>query len=562
MKSHPDPNRRWILVAASSLLALAQAMDASAEVRSLSSLASSQHSFVLTPGDKTASLPIVVDATGSFSFNLLAASQTLDVSIVAPGGARYTVGDADTAAFQSGFFPIDAAATRPGASYQGTLVNPQVGTWTLEVSEPEILLEAINGVVTVLLNNRTILVLAGGGATYPADTDIRVAAVVFDAAGKLPGAVFDAEIFRPGDPSFAARPVLFRDDGTEADTAAGDGIFQAFVNLAEAGDYQIQVDATGVASTGTFERTAATLIKVVVQTAEVLSFTDRGIDSDGDQLFNRIGVTPSATITKAASYVIGVRLTASNGKSIYKTVDAVFGTGTGQAEVTFEAEDILRELGVDGPYQVTEVRLFEMLAGGDLLLTGVGDGLGPTAAYEIAQLQHPPLSLTGTGDSNGEDQDENRLFDSLVVTLGVFADFAGNYQYSVSLYSVDGTELGFLNGSAYFDVGANSLELSFPGRPIGVASANGPYFVANLLVFNSNHSLVSPHAFTTASFKAWQFEGYKPKVNLAKLRAQSLLKKRIRSVKSQIGKAKGNKKKLRQLKKQLRSLERRLRMMR
>src|ERR1700686_1327102 len=178
---------------------------------------------------------ILVDNTPVLSVELLAASRTLVVSLAAPNGVHYTIGGAPTSTFTSAVFPIDAVSTKPGASYIATIANPVAGTWTLSVTEPAAVPSPLEVLATIYLNNSTRLVLAGGGDSYPLGNNVRLALVAFDGSARLHGLTVAASVFRPFDPTFIPVAVTFRDDGTGADEAGGDGIYEAFLNPGQPG---------------------------------------------------------------------------------------------------------------------------------------------------------------------------------------------------------------------------------------------------------------------------------------------------------------------------------------
>jgi hypothetical protein len=489
--------------------ALGLPLMAQTAVQEMAAIASSHDAFQLTPTAPAVVRPVVIDATSAFSVSLLAASRTLVVSVVAPDGTRYSVGDPASNNFESGFFPIDTVSTKPGASYLISIMNPPPGTWTLEVSEPAALGAPLEILATTLLNNSTLLVLVGGDDDFPLGTDVRLALVAFEGLSKLSGLSIEARLFRPFDPSFTPIGVTFRDDGVGADETAGDRIYETFVNPIEPGTYQVQVNAIGTSSTGAFRRTAATGLRIVPHNAQITGFTDRGLDDNADGLFDRIGITPSANLTKAGTYSVAVRLRASNGNEIQRSLEQSFGVGTATVEVTFAATDIVRDLGVDGPYSVAEVRYLEVVDG-DLVPADIRYDLGLTAPYTLGQLQHDPLRLSGTGSATGLDVNGNGLYDFLEISIGIIADVAGNYNYSTTLLDRNGRELGFRSGSITLHTAANTLSLSFDGLPIGQGGLDGPYFLSNLLVFGAGQSLIATRAFTTPAFFARQFEGFVP----------------------------------------------------
>ncbi len=495
-------------VTATLLLLIALPLAAQTAEDEIGAAAYSQDALQLTPPSPSVTHSIVVDATQSFSVSLLAASRTLGVGLLAPNGVRYRVGDPDTATFQSGFFAIDAPSTSPGASYLISISDPFPGNWTLEVSEGATLSAPVDVLVTTLINNSVRLVLAGGGESFPSGRDIRLALAAFDGTAKIAPLSIAARLFRPFDPTFTPASVSFRDDGLGADEVSGDRIYSAFVNPVESGSYQLQVDATGSASTGSFKRTAAADFRVVPHIAQITGFTDRGIDENGDGLFDRIGVRPSATLTGEGTFLVTVVLRGSNGHELQKSTEAAFSVGTGSVEVLFSADDLLRDLAVDAPWSVAEVRYYRN-TGNDLVPADIRYDLGSTSGYTLAQLQRPRLRLSGTGTATGVDFDGDGLYDRLNVALGIANDFAGFYNFSCSLTDRNGTDLGFRSGSVYFPADAgNVLNLSFAGQPIGQNGVDGPYFVSNFLMFGAGHSLVEATAFTTPLFSAAQFEGF------------------------------------------------------
>lgn len=487
------------------LLLVALPIFAQAQTEEMAATAMAHDAFKLTSAAPSATRTIVVDATDAFTISLTAASQNLQVKLTAPNGTVHFVGDADSAAFESGLYPIDS--TPPGASYLATVKNPQPGSWSLQVTQPGSVTAPLDVVSTALFGNDTRAVLVGGGDIYPLDSPVRLALVVFDGTAKVRSLAVAARLFSPAS-GVAPSALDFRDDGTAADTVANDGIYEVLASTPQAGLWQVQADIAGTASTGAFQRTAAAQFTTVARKASIDAlFTDRGIDLDADGLLDQIGVTPRATILEAGTYNVGVRLRASNGKELLKTTEQTFTAGAVTPEVIFPTSDVETELGVNGPYAVDEVR-FLQLVGSDLVPADIRYDLGNTAAYNLGTFQHPRLRLSGNGSATGVDFNANSKYDQLDVTIEVLADFAGTYQYSARLSDDDGTELGFRSGSRFFSAGANQLTFSFAGFPIGQNGVDGPYFLSNLLLFGAGESLIADTAFTTPAFLASQFEGY------------------------------------------------------
>src|ERR1051325_9682417 len=93
---------RKIVLLAAMMLAMLIPTAARAAVTTtteVDAVAMAHDAFALTPAARSASRPIVIDATPAGVVRVTAVSRTLTVALRAPNGTRFTVGDAETAAF-------------------------------------------------------------------------------------------------------------------------------------------------------------------------------------------------------------------------------------------------------------------------------------------------------------------------------------------------------------------------------------------------------------------------------------------------------------------------------
>lgn len=247
-------------------------------------------------------------------------------------------------------------------------------------------------------------------------------------------------------------------------------------------------------------------------TATIIGVSDRAIDDDFDGLFNSIGITVDANIFEVGTYDVSVVLRASNGRQLQHSIMQTLEVGSASVEVTFSADSVVTELGVNGPWTVAEVRIFEQV-GGSLVLQDTRNNLGSTAAYDLGFAQPTLTRLNGAHSAVGVDTDGNGRFNQLKVSFGVDvlveSDF---YLYSFSLLDSAGKVLGSVrSGFVTLREGSNTIEATFPGLPIGQNGVDGPYVVGNLHVseelFGSN-TLDAPVVFNTPAFRASQFEGF------------------------------------------------------
>jgi triacylglycerol lipase len=450
-------------------------------------------SFQLAPTNRTRTFNVTVDATPSVTFFTLAASRTLSVTATAPGGATYA----------SEVLPLQGNATT-GAGYFATVANPIPGIWSLTVTEPAQLAAPLDVVSTVQLSNSVQSVLVGGGDNYPQGGKIRLALVVFDGTHRVTGLTIAALLLNPSSKAFTPVPIAFHDDGTGADTKAGDGIYEAFVTPPAAGTFSVRAEAIGTASTGAFRRSTAARLTVVPRDAQITDVDDHGEDDDFDGLYDRVVITPYATLTTAGTYEVFARLRGSNGREVQRSVESVFPAGNVHADLSFTAEGIIRDLGVDGPYSIAEVR-YSRIVGEEPVPADIRFNFGATRSYSLADLQHRRISLTGSAAAKGINTDSDSDFEQLEVTLGVLVEYAGTYTWSVTLRDLNGREITFIAGQQSFAEGVNTLRLLFPGDAIWRHAVNGPYTVTNLAMYGAGQSIVANDVFTTPAFRVSDF---------------------------------------------------------
>ncbi len=220
-------------------------------------------------------------------------------------------------------------------------------------------------------------------------------------------------------------------------------------------------------------------------------------------------MAPRVTINVAGTYNITVVLGASNGKEIKRTLNTNLPVGSASPEVLFNTGDVRLELGVNGPYQVREVRVEELVSG-DYVPADIRYDLGSTAGYTLSGFQRQAVEISGVSNSAADDLNGNGLFDRLRVSVGLNLQNAGTYSYTTSLVDPNGKEIDFISNSGTFSSGIQSLEVTFSGTKIGTNGIDGPYEVRNFLFFGSGGSATLTFVGRTSAFQARQFESFRP----------------------------------------------------
>jgi len=81
------------------------------------------------------------------------------------------------------------------------------------------------------------------------------------------------------------------------------------------------------------------------------TFLDQAVDDNANGLTDRIVVTVPVNVQIAGQYRFALELKGSNGKLLEGRSNLALATGAQQVSASFDVMDIIRELGVDGPYQ-------------------------------------------------------------------------------------------------------------------------------------------------------------------------------------------------------------------
>jgi hypothetical protein len=99
-------------------------------------------------------------------------------------------------------------------------------------------------------------------------------------------------------------------------------------------------------------------------------------------LIDAIVIAPKLEILEEGDYLVSVSLLASNSRRTTRKASLHFTVGTHEPEMTFKAETLKAELGVDGPYHVVDVRI-EKATPDDVVLADSPMDFGSTAAYRL-----------------------------------------------------------------------------------------------------------------------------------------------------------------------------------
>lgn len=449
------------------------------------------------------SLPID-QATNGF-VSLLYPSGDLRLELVAPSGRVITPESAGTDADVE--YQQDAILGGLAAVYSFDAF--EVGVWTARISALSVVDPSGEVPFTLSAWITDPNIRFGGSVPEPyhtLGTPISLMAVLENTAGPIPGATVVAQIALPDG---TVREVTLS-DGTGP--AAGDGIYDGtLTDTTQPGIYRVRFTATRAAGGGyaAFSREDFGIATVSRSNSSLTgTFSDTGLDSNGNGLFDELLVRLDINITDPGTFRVLGRLSDGAGNELVANAVATLGSGVSQVVLHFDGSTLFRNA-VNGPYSLSLVRLAED-GENDLLPVEEQTGVYATTAYAFTQFEHGALFLTGNGSADGADIDGNGLFDQLNVGIGVQVETASFYQWTARLLDGNGKEIDFQSGDASFPAGESFMTFAFDGHKIGMNGVNGPYVVADLLLFGASDSLVATRAFTTQYFDVQQFEDAPP----------------------------------------------------
>ena len=296
------------------------------------------------------------------------------------------------------------------------------------------------------------------------------------------------------------RQVVLRFDGRKIRRSGLDGPYHGSINLIDAEGHTID----GITFT-TRPYAASSFAGLLVPQGP---FSDQGVDTNGNGLFDLLRVGFGAQIDQAGSYrVTGVLRGAGSSLVVY--TDSLLNVPAGSTNVSLDfSGPAINALDLDGPYTV-ELLLRDASTSEELDVVQLPQA---TAAYQSTQFDpfgatNQLISLTGQSSDSGVDTNGNGRYEELHVNVEVSLVRTDFYQWSARLVDRHGTEIGFSTRQGSLSAGVTHINFVFEGQGIGGNGVDGPYFVKGLLIFgNSGANLVSIDVAETRPYRSTDFD--------------------------------------------------------
>ena len=248
------------------------------------------------------------------------------------------------------------------------------------------------------------------------------------------------------------------------------------------------------------------------------NYSDSGVDSDGNGLFDSLALELELNVSTAGSYTIIGALADSSAGNLSKkgaivasklTTDLSVGVQT--VQLLFDGKEIFIN-GQNGPYQVQELLIShsENATPGDLQNSVLDSRreIYNTTAYSYTAFETPGANLTAEYSDSGVDNNNNNRYEHLAVNVGLNISTSDTYTVSAELYDRN-DNTGNLLATATWSGSDSSAELQFDGPTIYRHAVNGPYYLRNLRLQNSAGEIIASvdNAHETSAYPYRDFEG-------------------------------------------------------
>lgn len=468
----------------------------------------------LAPGETANEAVFLIDKSGLITVEIIATIGGLTTNIRGPKGEILNENTINSFGGEFSSFagtqemdsPLILPSSSPGFHYIYTFPSLGPGNYTVRFGAPSNLTEEVAVITQVITNSSVVAKLIVTEPLLALGNTAVLVAAVFD--GKTP--VVGANVLVTIQPE-AGSPITLTllDNGHNADTLAGDGLYSAEFIPASPGKYVAVSKIDGLTSDSfPFSRQSATQFVVVSPAGKLTgTMSDKGVDDNNNGLFDRVTFDVGVNTDQAGDFRVFIHLKSAGGQSIVSSTMANLSVGIQNIRVDFAAA-AFQELKENGPYSIDLVELLflgnEGAMPSDRLINS-----GQTQAYQLSQFERPPILLAGITGDVGIDTNGNGLFDILRVDLNVDLLAGGVYQWSARLVDSNGKEIDFSGNSGPLNAGVNTITLTFDGRKIGANGVNGPYAVKGFLIFGAGNSLIADNVASTRAYNFTAFEDAK-----------------------------------------------------
>jgi hypothetical protein len=229
--------------------------------------------------------------------------------------------------------------------------------------------------------------------------------------------------------------------------------------------------------------------------------SEQAIDTDGDGKYNILRVT--INITSNESKLSQIIATLFDG--IEKVIDITYAPlylepGSQQVYLDFDGTTI-RENNENGPF-LLNISLYQLSYDSYL----IDSKSISTGAYNWTDFQPQAARFNEFYTDQGIDNNEDGLYDNLLIFIGINVTTPGDYSVGATLYDDTGDIITNARNVSYLDVGYHNITLSYDGIILYHHGKNGPYILRYLGLSGHNQYDFILNAYNTSAYNITDFQ--------------------------------------------------------
>jgi len=208
-------------------------------------------------------------------------------------------------------------------------------------------------------------------------------------------------------------------------------------------------------------------------------FNENPYNSDGDEDYDYYICKVKFDTNESGYYNIAAKLYSLDGIKITDaSIETYYSSGTKTVELSFSAEDIYMKK-IDGPYKI----IFDLYYNRNNSYVWFDSKNVTTDPYSYTEFTKPAIYFTDTIIDYGLDEDEDGLYDYLVIGLEVDVGTLGYYEFEGDIgtcdfnYQGDPRIAGLQKGVTFIEEGEQYVNLSFNGGAIYDKGCNASIWV-------------------------------------------------------------------------------------
>ncbi|MFO7539849.1 MAG: choice-of-anchor X domain-containing protein, partial [Chloroflexota bacterium] len=264
--------------------------------------------------------------------------------------------------------PVDplSAATDPNIDYLALdtgfglmagyqITNTLTGDWSYTIDGAELENTAVYRLLTIL--SEPIAIHGSVPGWRSTNAPVVITATLRHEDTPLPGGSVTAQVKRPDG---ITHLLSLHDDGQHHDGTAGDGVYGNIFTATDLGGiYGVSFTAEGVYNGAPYGRSGTAFFTIAPDNAHLNGhYADRGVDEEGNGLFDWLAVDVGLSVTEASTYTVSAELYAGDTFIAQARSQLYLTPGEKTAALHFHGDNIW-QAALNGPYQVRHLLLLD-----------------------------------------------------------------------------------------------------------------------------------------------------------------------------------------------------------